>query len=150
MLARRRWKQSGGWHTPVNDKAEIARIDAKLRYDWIEQLRNTQGPTLLVALTRNLFFVCPEHLADEVTRTAARFRKRLPGRKMISAILLHEEPFLPPAAPILHIDQGWRFALDATEGRLRSAMLIENPSPRPGATLMPEEIDALIGPSACW
>lgn len=67
---------------------------------------------------------------------------------MISGLLLHEEPFEPPSAPLLHADRGWRLAMCTTEGRVRTALVVENAAAN--VVLTEHELCVLVGENMHW
>lgn len=119
-----------------------------LRSKWIKQLRTVEGPTLLVVLTEQMFPLEFEALREQLHDITTALRGLLPQRRMLGGVLFHEEPFLPPHAPVTHSEPDWRFAMGSTEGRARAALLMLNPTAR--APLVPDEIDRLVGPDMRW
>lgn len=132
---------------PVEQYDDIDRIARSLGGKYSRQLRSAEGPTLLIVLTKNAFFPRPIEVIDVARDTASLLQREL-ERTMISGILLHEEPFLPPSAPLLHIDRGWRLAICATEGRARTALVVENPAA--DIALTEYELDVLVGEKLPW
>jgi hypothetical protein len=139
---------SPGWTIPVRQRDDLARIGSNLRAKWLRQPRAVDGPTVLVVLTQHLFPVTDAHTLGEAHRVADALREGLREHNVPSAILIHEEPFWPPPSGSLHIEDGWRFVLGASEGRYRAALLAVNPSAR--VSLTATELDQLIGPTMRW
>ena len=67
---------------------------------------------------------------------------------MLGGVLFHEESYLPPHVPVFHNEQDWRFAMGATAGRARAALLMQNPAAH--SRLGSEELDRLVGPGMRW
>ena len=95
-----------------------------------------------------MFFARFERVVDVARDAASRLQRALADRKMISGLLLHEEPFEPPSAPLLHADRGWRFAMCTTEGRARTALVVENAAAN--VVLTEHEFDVLVGENMHW
>ena len=137
-----------GWSTPGPQQDDLTRVVGNMRSKWIKQLRTVDGPTLLVVLTEQMFPTRPEALRAQLHDITTALREILPERRMLGGVLLHEEPYLPPHVPVFHSAPDWRFAMGATEGRARAALLMLNPAAR--VALVPDEIDRLVGPDMRW
>ena len=112
---------------PVVQKDEIDRIKDKLRNAWVNQLLHVEEPTLLVALTENVFHYNLLDLAHDIYDLRIMLSETLPGRKMLSAILFHEESFFPPTNSIAFVGDGARFVRDASDGHDRALLLFQTP-----------------------
>jgi hypothetical protein len=139
---------SRGWRHPVPQRDDFTRIAANLRARWTRQLRTVDGPTLLVVLTQDLLDGLDARAAEEAHDLTMQLQEILCARRAPSALLFHEEPFLPAAAMRTWIDDGWRYVHGTTEGRYRSVLLVENPAARVGLTS--RELDPLVGPWMRW
>lgn len=137
-----------GWTIPVPQQSALKRLLSNLRSKWVRQLATADGPTLLVVLTEDMFAVKLDTLREQVPSAVEMLQKILPGRRMLSGVLLHEEPFLPERAAVFFSGEDWRFTTGSTEGRFRTALLALNSSSR--FPLTTEEIDLLLGPRMCW
>lgn len=133
---------------PIAQRDDLDRIVANLGGTYRRQLRGLQDPTLLVVLTQRMFFVQSEQMPVVAREAATALQAVLVERATVSALLIHEEPLEPPARPMLHVSNGWRFATTATEGRARTSLLIQNAGAN--IAMLPRELDALIGTNMCW
>ncbi len=133
---------------PVDQRDDLDRIVANLGAKYRRQLRAADGPRLLVVLTKSMFFVQNEHIPAVARHVATTLGRTLAERTTISGLLLHEEPLEPPHTPVLHVDNGWRFAMCATEGRARTAVLVQNATVMVGLT--EPELDVLVGENMHW
>lgn len=134
------------WTLPVGQHDDLTRIGSNLRSKWVRQLRTVSGPTLLVVLTRTMFL--PSHVLESASLVASTLTQTLSRRKMLGALLVHEEPFVPAPPDALHVDTNWRFAMGAREERARFALLVNNTAAR--VPLTAHELEPLLGPSMHW
>jgi hypothetical protein len=137
-----------GWLSPVPQRDDLARVVPQLGRNWVRQLEAVDGPTLVIGLTENLFVASDADALNEARHIASVLRDCLRARAVPGAVLLHEEPFLPPSAPVLHLDDGWRFTRGSSDGRARSALLVQSGSAR--IPLTADELEVLIGPTMPW
>jgi len=137
-----------GYRLPVAQRDDLSRIHSNLRSKWVEQLRSVDGPTLLVVLTHDMFFGPGESVTAEVQRVTGQLRKVLADRRMLGAVLLHEEPFLPTYATLQERGEGWRFEMGGAEGRARSLLLMQNAAAHVPLDLC--ELDPLVGALRVW
>ena len=135
-------------HFPVEQSDDLDRIVGNLGGKYSRQLRSVAGPTLLVVLTKRMFFARFERVVDVARDAASTLQRALAERTMISGLLLHEEPFEPPSTPLLYADRGWRLAMCTTEGRVRTALLVENAAAN--IVLTEHELDVLVGENMHW
>ena len=135
-----------GWTLPVGQHDDLTRIGSNLRAKWVRQLQTVTGPTLLVVLTRAMF--PSSRTVESVHRAVAALTETLARRKMIGAVLLHEEPFEAAPPHALHVDANWRFTMGAHEGRARFALLVNNTAARVPLTV--QELEPLVGTFMHW
>lgn len=130
-----------GFLLPIEKRSDLDRIVANLGGKYRRQLRGIGGPTLLVVLTQSMF-PAAAWLPEVVRDVVGTLREALGAKTTMSGLLLHEESFLPPFRPVLHVDSDWRFAMGATERRARAMLLVQNVAA--AFALTPPELDALI------
>jgi transcriptional regulator with XRE-family HTH domain len=128
---------------PVDQRDDLDRVVGNLGGKYGRQLRAAGGPTLLVVLTRNMFFAPMERLPAVVCSAVLRLREALATQQTMSGVLLHEEPFEPLRAPVLHIAPEWRFETCPTAGRSRTSLLLQNGAAN--VALTNAELDVLVG-----
>lgn len=133
---------------PVDQRHDLDRVVASLGAKYRRQLRTIDGPTLLIVLTKSMFFVRNGQLPAVAHRVAKTLQRSLVERTTISGLLLHEESLEPRHTAVLHIDDGWRFSMCATEGRSRTTLLVQNAVASAGLTA--PELDVLVGDDVHW
>jgi hypothetical protein len=139
-----------GFTIPLNVRSDQGRLLDKLSSAWWQQLAQVEGPTLLVVRARSLF---PLDSLDDTSKMAANLatalRERLRGRRMVSGVLLYDEPFWPAHEPIHHAEEAFRLTIGPSpSGTLRITLLVTNPEPR--VHLLAEEMGSLVGPQMIW
>jgi hypothetical protein len=138
----------GRWIFPLNRAPEINRLINRLRGKYRKQLEEVNEPTLVVVRTSMLFKASIESIVSSVESLTERIRPVLSSLKKISAVLLYDDPFLPPLAPASIWNPNDRLLIGSKNGCARVALLVPNIN-----ALLPltkDEMALLIGPSMIW
>lgn len=137
-----------GWSYPEKQRPDVERLLAKLTTRWWKKFRNADRPGLLVVRTSMLFgqtLAGIESRAGVVAETLTDVLPSIPG---LSAVVIYDDPFLPPLPPMNRTVAGVRLHTGAVDGCARVVLLVENAE----ATfpLVNEELELLVGTNMVW
>jgi len=136
---------------PVEQTDELVRLTSRVRSrKWYEQLERAGGPTLLIVRANTLFGTGePGVVGAAARRVADALNVYLPRLRMISAVLVYDEPFWAPRFAIHHEADDLRVRIDtAPSGCARFMTLVRNADAT--EPLHEADLDKLVGPQPIW
>jgi hypothetical protein len=134
---------------PIDQTDDLVRLATKLRQKWWKQLASAEGPTLLIVRAMHVFgWTSAASVGVAARRAADVLAPGLQGLPMVGAVLVYDEPLLPPVWPAFADAGDVRVRMDAVSGCARMMALVPNPSA--GEPLTQGELSRFVGHDIIW
>jgi hypothetical protein len=137
-----------GWRFPEKQRPDVERLYSKLTTRWWKKFRSPDRPSLLVVRTSMLFGQSCAGIEARAQAVGEALTAALPGLVGLSAVIVYDDPFLPPIPSTHSTVVGARLSTGAMDGCARVIFLVTNPDAV--YPLTDKEVDRLSGPGMVW